>query len=200
MALIGKLEEFDTVHGDVDTYFDRLNSFFAANDVTDNGKKVHTFISVAGEKTYKLLKAIVAPQKPTEKTIDEIKTALKTHLQPTETLVSRRSKFYKRTQGQNETIADFAAALQELAADSNFGDFLNQALRDIFIIGLRDIDTQRKLRSEKDISFKKALETALARETLSRELTGRGMPIEAVHQVSAGGQKGPQNRQRLGHS
>ena len=35
---IGKLEEFDISSCDVDTYFERLESFFVANDVGDEKK------------------------------------------------------------------------------------------------------------------------------------------------------------------
>lgn len=62
MAQTGKLEEFDCITSDVDTYFERLESYFKANMIAADAK-IDTFISLAVEKTYKLLKSLLAPKK-----------------------------------------------------------------------------------------------------------------------------------------
>ena len=76
MAQIGKLEEFDCITSDVDTYFARLESYFKANKVATDSK-INTFISVAGEKTYKLLKSLPAPEKPKDRSLDDIRKLLR---------------------------------------------------------------------------------------------------------------------------
>ena len=64
--------------------------------------------------------------------------------------------------------------LKRLAAECEFDAFLDQALRDIFAIGIADSETQRKrkLREAKQLTFAKAVEIDLARESISRELNG----------------------------
>ena len=62
--------------------------------------------------------------------------------------------------------------LKLLAAECEFDAFLDQALRDIFAIGIGDRETQRKLREANQLTFAKAVEIALARESISRELSG----------------------------
>ncbi|WP_419623870.1 hypothetical protein, partial [Thiolapillus sp.] len=168
MSQVGRLEEFDVTTCDVDTYFERLDCYFVANNISD-AAKVSTFISLAGPKTYKLLKSLVSPDKTSDKTVEELKHILKTHVQPTDSLISRRAKFYSRKQRTNESITDFVAALKLLAAEGEFGNFLNDALRDIFCIGIADVETQKKLRADKTPSFEEAVKLALARETLSRD-------------------------------
>ena len=49
---------------------------------------------------------------------------------------------------------------------------LDQALCDIFAIGIGDRETQRKLREAKQLTFAKAVEIALTRQSISRELSG----------------------------
>ena len=97
MSQVGKLEEFDVTTCEVDTYIERLDCYFVANNIPDTAK-VSTFISLAGPKTYKLLKSLVSPDKVSNKMVDELKQILKTHVQPMESLMSRRAKFYSRKQ------------------------------------------------------------------------------------------------------
>ena len=110
--------------------------------------KVDVFLSVVGPKTYKLLKSLIAPMLPSDKTIDELYQTLKRHVQPTDSVISRRARFYTRNQKDTESVTDFVAELKLLAAECEFDAFLDQALRYIFAIGIGDRETQRKLRSE----------------------------------------------------
>lgn len=70
MSHFGRLEEFDCSSTDVDSYFERLHAFYRANNVHDN-TKVDVFLSVVGCKTYQLLKSLLAPTLPSNKTMDE---------------------------------------------------------------------------------------------------------------------------------
>ena len=70
MAHFGNLEEFDCSRTDIDSYFERLHSFFRANNVRD-ASKVDVLLSVIGSKTYKLLKSLLSPALPSTKTVDE---------------------------------------------------------------------------------------------------------------------------------
>ena len=49
-----------------------LNVYFVANNIPD-GAKVFTLISLAGPKTYKLLKSLVSPDKTSDETVDELR-------------------------------------------------------------------------------------------------------------------------------
>ena len=180
----GKLEEFDVTTCDDDTYFEHLDCYFVANNIPE-AAKVSTFISLAGPKTYKLFKSLVSPGKASDKTVDELKQILKTHVQPTESLISRRVKFrYSWKQRTNESNTDYVAALKLLAAEREFGNFLNDALRGIFSIGTADVETQKKLRADKTPSFVEAVKLALARETLSWDMQGLAAPpANGMHKI-----------------
>ena len=49
-----------------------MELFFQANAVAD-GRKVAVFLSLIGPKTYGLLRNLVAPEKPAEKTLEVLK-------------------------------------------------------------------------------------------------------------------------------
>ena len=87
-TLLGKLEEFDKSKEEWTQYVEHMNHFFAANDIKDTGKKKSVFLAVVGvtvigPTTYSLLRNLVAPSKPGDKTFDELTTALKEHYNPT---------------------------------------------------------------------------------------------------------------------
>jgi len=63
----------------------------------------------------------------------------------------------------------FLNELRYLAKDCGFGEFLNSALRDIFVIGLRDERVQRALLSDGALTLDSALKTAVSMETASHQ-------------------------------
>ena len=106
MSHFGRLEEFDCSSTDVDSYFERLHAFYRANNVRDSAK-VDVFLSVVCPKTYKLLKSLIAPMLPSDKTINELYQTLKRHVQPTDSVISRRARFLiqesRKTQKVSQT-------------------------------------------------------------------------------------------------
>ena len=91
---------------------------------------------------------------------------------------------YSWKQRTNESNTDYVAALKLLAAEREFGNFLNDALRGIFSIGTADVETQKKLRADKTPSFVEAVKLALARETLSWDMQGLAAPpANGMHKI-----------------
>ena len=86
-----------------------MELFFAANDVADN-KRVSIFLSSMGGKTYSALRDLLAPDKPSTKTLDELFTVLKTHYVPQPIVTAERFYFHKKNQAANESITDYLAA------------------------------------------------------------------------------------------
>ena len=82
MTTIGKIESFDDTKENWETYVERLEQFFLANDIDDD-HKVPTLLSLIGGKTYTLLKDLLAPEKPlASKSFQQIVTTLQEHLSP----------------------------------------------------------------------------------------------------------------------
>lgn len=67
MALIGKVEKFQE-NDYWREYTERLGHF-TANEITDAGKKRAVLLSSCGAKTYKLIRNLVSPGKPTDKNL-----------------------------------------------------------------------------------------------------------------------------------
>ena len=168
-ASIGQMGEFNEAVEDVTTYLERLEMWMLANGIsvpTDGGhdKRVATFLSVIGPKAYALIRNLLTPGKPSEYSFDE------------------------RHQGDSESVTDYVVAIKQLAASCDFGLFLNEALRNRFVCGLRHEAIQKRLLADHDITFATACSVAQAMETASRhamELTGKSTsPMTDVNRIS----------------
>ena len=82
-AVYGKVDSFDSKKEDFQLYVERLNHYFVANSITEEGKKRAIFCTVVGETTYKLLRSLIHPTKVEDKTYAELCDVLLKHFRPT---------------------------------------------------------------------------------------------------------------------
>ena len=87
---------------------------------------------------------------------------------PKPLVIAERFKFHKRNQMATETIAEYCAALRKHATYCQFGTFLEEALRDRLVCGLRNIATQKRLLAEANLTLTKALEIPQGMEAVER--------------------------------
>ena len=81
MPFIGKVEEFQE-HNIWIKYTERLDQYFLANGITDNGKKWALLLSSCGAKTNKLIRSLVSLWKQSDKTFAELVNIVQNHLNP----------------------------------------------------------------------------------------------------------------------
>ena len=60
---MGSLHEFRADSEDFSTYMERVDIYFAANDVPED-KKVPVFLNAVGGTTYGVLRSLLAPESP----------------------------------------------------------------------------------------------------------------------------------------
>ena len=165
MTSYGRMDEFRPDNESIDAYLERIDLYFKANfDEMSDAKKVSIFLSVLGGKTYSILRDLLAPAKPREKSFDELSTELRKHFQPKKIVIAERFHFHRRNQAPDETIADFVVQSRKLATHCEFRDHLNEALRDRFVCGLKSDVIQKRLLSEADLTFNRAVDIAQAIE------------------------------------
>ena len=129
------------------------SSFFAANGETKAEKRRSVFISVMGPKSYTLLRNLLAPVKPKDKSFEELAAVLTKHYSPAPSEVMQRFRFNTRTRREGELVAEFVADLRRLAEFCNFGATLEKMLRDRLVCGIQDEPIQKKLLAEKALTF-----------------------------------------------
>ena len=170
----GTLREFDSTKESIEDFRQRFEFYCQANNIKDGdetqrNRKKALFITLVGQATFAKLRDLASPREITDISLDDILELLKTHYRPQTVEIAERFKFFKRTQGANEQTADFMAELRRLAKTCNFGQYLETALRDQFVCGLRDEKCQRELLSIQDLTATIALQKATAAEAVSKE-------------------------------
>lgn len=182
---IGDISEFKEGQEDFESYLERLDMWMTTNSVEDD-KKVSVFLSVIGADTYRLLKNLISPDKPSTKTYRQLCEALGNHYKPKPLIIVERFRFQKRNQHDGESNADYIVALKHLSTNCDFGAHLDEALRDRFVCGLKSEELQRRLLSMAGLTFKTACDTALAMETAARnaqEFLGQVKDAGTVNKV-----------------
>ena len=82
-ATFGKLEEFDTATGeDWIQYIERMEYYFQANKITAGETKRAILISAMGGKAYKLMRNLISPDKPGDKSFGELVEVMTKHFCP----------------------------------------------------------------------------------------------------------------------
>ena len=125
----------------------RVEIYLAANKITDAQQKRDVLLSVCGPKTYHhILRDFLAPTKPSDTSYADIVKCLKAQFNPKQGVAVHRYKFNSRVRQRGESVASFVAELRHLAIDCEFGDSLNEMLRDRLVCGVNDSRIQRRSR------------------------------------------------------
>ena len=131
------------------------------------------------------MSSIIAPEKPGDKTFDELVKVLTDHYNPAPSEIVQRYKFHTRIRQSGESITKFVAELRSIAKHCNFGNTLNDLLRDRLVCGVSDDSIQRHLLSEKVLTFETALDIAVSMEAAKKNVDELQMqePIQ-VHKLT----------------
>ena len=148
---------------------ERLELYFLANDITDPAKKRAILLNAAGPTTYRLVKTLAVPGKPTDLSFDEIVEKVKLHFNPKPSPIIKRYEFNTRKQKPTETVSEYVAALRRIAEHCEYGSTLNDMLRDRLVCGIADNRVQDRFLREAKLTYREALEMALAAETAVRD-------------------------------
>lgn len=168
MSWFGSLEPFNEGQTTWDSYVERMDEFFSINNVPDDKK--HSFLLMfIGQKCYDTLRDICQPDKPARKSYAQLVELMKNHLQPKPSVLSERYKFHKITQGHGQSISDFVLSLKRAAQDCDFEN-RDISLRDQFVSGLVSDNLKKRLFTESDLTFKKAVEISLSWESAEHDV------------------------------
>ncbi|XP_051233810.1 uncharacterized protein LOC127350824 [Dicentrarchus labrax] len=180
MATIGTLPPFDRNMQTWEEYCEIMEHFFIANDVDDEDKKKSRLLSVVGAQTYSLMRNLLSPAKPGEKTFAQLEALLKKHFNPKPSEIVQRFKFDSRMRKPTESVAEYMAEIRKLSQDCNYGETLSQMLLDRLVCGINDDRIQRRLLSETALTFESALSLAQGMESANKNVQDLQMKVGAM--------------------
>ncbi len=165
---IGHMQEFNPETETVTAYLERFQMFVSANSIADD-KLVPTLLTVVGSTHYTLIRGLVSPELPKDKSFDELVDVLKKHYDPEPIIIAERFHFYERRQKPTESIANYLATLRRLASRCEFGAFLSDALRDKLVCGMHSENTQKVLLTKAKLILEKAVEISQCMEATAQQ-------------------------------
>ena len=155
-----RFEEFDVANPHLfDSYIECLDCMFAARETTE-GKKSPILLSVVGAATYQIARNLTSPGLPSAKTYEELTRLLAGYFKPKVNVVAQRFRFHKRMQTNSESCNAYMSSLRQLAAACDYGEFLDQALRDQFVCGLACDKVQGRCLATTNLTLEKAYDIA----------------------------------------
>lgn len=75
------------------------------------------------------------------------------HFVPKRNVIHERACFHEQTQRAGESVEAFVRSLYELTQHCEFGNSMDEQIRDRIIIGITDKEVSRKLQLEADITL-----------------------------------------------
>ena len=190
MPVHGRVECFDPATDDWSTYVERLEHYFIANDIITKAKRRSTLLTVAGPEVYSLACDLVAPDKPGDKSYDDLVALTKRHYSLTPSIIVQRYKFHTGVRSQGESIAIFVADLCNIAKHCEFNNALDDMLHDQLVCGVNKPKIQKRLLAEPKLTLTSAFDLAQALETASKDLLdiqlSQAQPLVgdvSIHQV-----------------
>ncbi|GFR06462.1 uncharacterized protein K02A2.6 [Trichonephila clavata] len=96
-----QFEKFDEENENFDSFIERFETYLDVQNVPI-ANRAKVFVSSLSAKLYQLLKNLLAPDIPSDQTLDKLKDALKKHLTPKPLIIPSRHKFLNRKQNEGE--------------------------------------------------------------------------------------------------
>ena len=187
----GKLSTFDQHSESWTSYSERLGYYFTANDITDETKKKSILLSCSGAAVYDLLKNLLQPTCPNDKSYDELVKVLSDYFNPKPSTIVQRYKFNTHVRESGESVASYVAALKSLAEYCDYGPKLDEMVRDRIVCGINNSRIQSRLLQERNRTYQNALDTALAMELAAKDIadmqkrtSSTMVPHQPVHQLN----------------
>lgn len=121
--------------------FEKSLQHFIANYIEKDLIKKSILITNLDNFSLKLLSDLCVTAQPEEKEFKELVDLLGNYFKPFKSIFAEPEKFYCASKFAQETIVEWATRLHGVAAECQFGDFLDTVLREKFI-GIND-ETER---------------------------------------------------------
>lgn len=135
----------------------------------DATKKRQLLLHYMGATTYNVLCDKVLPNEPETLQYEVIVSTLENHFNPKANEILENYRFHLRKQQSGESCEQFLVALRLLAKGCNFGDYLNIALRNQLVFGLKNQAIQNRLLEKKSLTLDDAINIAKAYEVAEKE-------------------------------
>ncbi|XP_055526941.1 uncharacterized protein K02A2.6-like [Wyeomyia smithii] len=151
-------------------WVERLETAFAIYGIGIAELRRNFLLHLMGPDTYEIACDKVAPQSPRTMTYQAIIDVLEGHFNPQPLEISENFRFKCRKQGDknasspDETIDEYLTALRRIAVTCNFGNYLETALRNQLVFGMKSNDIRARLLERRQLTLADARDVAVGME------------------------------------
>ncbi|RLU16162.1 hypothetical protein DMN91_011922 [Ooceraea biroi] len=162
------IEIFDPAVTTWNRWLQRFEGAVTVFKVADT-QKVAYFLHFIGPASFDLICDKLAPADPYKQPYTILTDKLAEFYSPIPLEIAENFRFHQRKQQEGETVQQFVATLQKLSLYCNFGSYLQTALRNHMVFGLRSKRIQSRLLEMRNLTFEKAVETAVSMELSEKD-------------------------------
>ncbi|XP_055614238.1 uncharacterized protein K02A2.6-like [Uranotaenia lowii] len=156
-------EPFNAATSNFDRWVERLQISFRIFKVQQEDRRDY-LLHYMGSATYDVLCNKLKTEATHTKTYEEIVDILMEHYSPQPLEIMECFKFQSRNQQEHESLSDFLMDLEKLARSCNFEAYLEKALRNQFVYGIRNRTIKSRLLECRQLTLEKAKEIAFSME------------------------------------
>ena len=142
----------------IEDWVERFELWCSINPKVKETNQSTYFLTAGGGELYTLMKNLAVPKSPATCKFEDLKLTLLKHVLPVNFQATERAKFNSMVRSSNTNFRDVFVQLQAQAMRCNFGDHLDEHLRDRLIAGVNNTEVQRRLLGNPTISFTEAKE------------------------------------------
>lgn len=171
-ALIPNFENFVQSKESFKMYRQRFENYLTMKGVfQDKTLCSQLLLNSVGSANYQLIVSLVAPKSPSEYTYNELISKIENHLCPKKNVLVAQHQFLTIYQQENQSIAEYAAALRRDIGDCEFispckckANLADMFLRIQFIRGIYDSSMREQILQTAKDTFEDIIQQALAIE------------------------------------
>ncbi|KAH7932379.1 hypothetical protein HPB51_029322 [Rhipicephalus microplus] len=113
MPPFGKIEEFDPKTQNFEPYLERFEHLVTASEIVE-AKRLPVLLTVIGPQAHEVLRSLVVPEVPGQKSYEDVKRLLKEQYSTISSVIAERCKFNRRVQQEGENVEAFIKELKHL--------------------------------------------------------------------------------------
>lgn len=183
----------------------RFERFRIASGLVDKEEsaQVNTLIYSVGDEADDILRSFTLSSEDSKK-YATVKGKFDSHFVKRRNVIFERAKFNMRRQQDGEPVDAFIMALYGLAKNCGYGDLHNEMIRDLIVVGIRDVALSEKLQLKADLTLDEAVTQVrqseavkLQQPLLRNRSEGKAdTPVGAVNRGRTWHRPKPENKSR----
>ena len=188
LSTLPTLHAFDSHATTWQSYRDRLGFYYKVNHITTGEDKKAVFLWAVGGATYTLLESLVSPKSLVneETSFDELIKLLDVHYDDAKNIMTSTYDFYSCYQKDGQSFSEWKAELCDKLRYCGFTTSTlknkpqDRALRDMYVIGIKNPKIRQLLLKEQDPDLEKAEKIIQVAERLQQDILHFGASDHSI--------------------